>query len=266
MQSLIEVLKNSFFVLKKEPKLFFPKIFLSVLWGVFLLFYAGFTRVLLDKVSASSFDSLYLNELLPTFYLLLVFFVVVFVIDTIINSAYPLMVGKYLKKENFSVFGSIKTVTENFWKIFIPVAVSLFAGIVVLLPFILLFSFFILQKNFFPALILGFIVLCISILVSVLFYFIYPVASIERKGLKSVVSAVVRAKNNLKKALFGTLVFSFLSIISALIVFFSEADAAGVFAVTIFVALRIITAVLATYSMVLNPLLYFSTGSELNEL
>jgi len=48
-----------------------------------------------------------------------------------------------------------------------------------------------------------------------------------------------------------------LSLISAFIVSFSQTAALTVLALIVFAALRIITAILSTYAMVLNPLLYF---------
>lgn len=259
MTTLIEVLKNSLIVLKKEPKLFLPKIFLSLLWGLMLLYSANLL-VQLQKINlmdSPETKTVLLNELLPGTLLLLFFSFVFFIIDSVINSAYPLMIQKYLNKQSFSIWNSIKLVLTNFWKIIIPIFLAFLLSMIILLPFTLLFSFFFVQQNYFIVLVLALIILLLVFFTTVLFYFIYPVSSIEKKGLSSVINTIKKSRKNLKEASFGSFIALVLSLISALIVSFSETKELIFFALIIFLVLRIITAVLATYSMVLNPLLYF---------
>ena len=184
MTTLIEILKNSFIVLKKEPKLFLPKIFLSLLWGTLLLYSVNLLVEIqkINSISSIEIQMNLLNELYSSILFLAVFSFVFFLLDTIINSAYPLMIQKYLKKESFSVFNSIKTVLQNFWKIILPVLIVFFVSLIVLIPFTVLLSFSFVQKDFILSGILALIVVVIVFAVTVLFYFIYPVAVIEKKG------------------------------------------------------------------------------------
>ncbi len=259
MTTLIEILKNSFIVLKKEPKLFLPKIFLSLLWGTLLLYSVNLLVEIqkINSISSIEIQMNLLNELYSSILFLAVFSFVFFLLDTIINSAYPLMIQKYLKKESFSVFNSIKTVLQNFWKIILPVLIVFFVSLIVLIPFTVLLSFSFVQKDFILSGILALIVVVIVFAVTVLFYFIYPVAVIEKKGLISVINTIKKSKNNLKEASFGTFIALILSVFSAFLAAFSETPEVSIIALLIFFLLRIITAILATYSMVLNPLLYF---------
>jgi len=259
MSSLIEILKNSFVVLKKEPKLFFPKIFLALLWGLLLLYSVDLLKRMQEINSVVSLEekTLLLNEILPASFLLLFFSFLFFVFDSVINSAYPLMIQKYLNKQSFSVFGSVKTVLADFWKIVVPVLAAFFVSILVIFPFTVMLSFFFVQQNFLLSFFSFLIIILLVFFVSVMFYFIYPVASIEKKGLISVFNTIKKSKKNLKEASFGTFIALILSVVSALIVSFSETTEITVLALIVFALLRIITAVLATYSMVLNPLLYF---------
>jgi hypothetical protein len=259
MQSLIEVLRNSFLVLKKEPKLFLPKIFLALLWGSVLLYSM---HLLLRIQEINSLDSTELKaslvkELFPGLLLLLFFSFFFFLLDSVINSAYPLMIQDYLNKKKISVFGSIKTVMKNFWKIVLPVIIAFFLSLIVLLPFTVIFSFSFIAKDFILSSIIALVLLVVVFAVTVLFYFIYPVASIERKGFNAVIDSVKKSRKNIKEASFGSFIALILSLISAFIVSFSETQAITFIALIIFILLRIVTSVLATYSMVLNPLLYF---------
>jgi hypothetical protein len=256
--NFVEVLRDSFIVLKKEPKLFLPKIFLALLWGSLLLYYVNlFKRVQEIKSVSAEVQAVLLKGVFVEFVLLCFVFFVFFVVDTIINSAYPLMIKKYLSKKKFSVLSEIIEVLKNFFAIVLPVIAVSVIVIIALIPFVVLFSFFSMQNNSFFSLLSALLVLIVAFLLTVIFYFIYPVASIERKGLHSVVCAAKKSFRNLKEASFGTFVLSVLSLISAFLVSFSEATELTVLALIIFVFLRIVTAVLATYSMVLNPLLYF---------
>ena len=259
MSSLIEILRNSFVVLKKEPKLFVPKIFLSLLWGAFLLYYTFFLKELLQENSLfqnTVSASLAQGFLLKLFFLFGIF-LIIFVIDSIINYAYPLMIQNYLNKKSFSIVLSVKLVLKDFFKVIIPIIFSFILMIIVLIPFVAVFVLFVFQKNFLFSTVMAVITFIATIILAVIFYFIYPVAVIEKKGLISVVNTVKKARKNLKEAFFGTFIFSIISLISALIVSFAETDTISVIALIVFALLRIITAVLATYSMVLNPLLYF---------
>ncbi|MFH1895011.1 MAG: hypothetical protein ABIJ74_00295 [archaeon] len=259
MTSFAEILKNSFIVLKKEPKLFVPKIFLALLWGGLLLYSVDLLKRIqeINSVVVLEEKAFLLNEILPASVALLFFSFLFFVFDSVINSAYPLMVQKYLSKQPFSVFASVKSVLFDFNKIVLPVLIAFFAGILVLFPFTLMFSFFFTEQNTFLLGVTALIILAVTFIVSVMFYFIYPVASIERKGLASVINTIKKSRKNFFEASFGTFIAMILSVVSALLVSFSDATELTVLALIVFVVLRIITAVLATYSMVLNPLLYF---------
>jgi len=259
MSSLIEVLNNSFVVLKKEPKLFFPKIFLALIWGFLLLYYASLLVQVqaITLIESVELQAVMLEEVFSQLFFLLFLFFVFFVLDSVINSAYPLMIKDFLDKKSFSVFNSIKFVLKNFFKIVLPVMLASVIAVAVLIPFIFVFAFFFLQKNFFLMLIFGLIILLIGFITVVFFYFIYPIASIEKKGLISVIDSVKKSRKNLKEASFGSFILLILSLVSAFIVSLAETQAVSIIALIIFILLRVLTAVLATYSMVLNPLLYF---------
>ncbi len=250
MNFFIDSLKNSLTALKDEPKLFLPKIFLSILWGSLLLYNVNlFFRIQeLTVLPENIFFELIL---------FLIIFFVFFVLDSVINSAYPLMIEKYLKKQSFSVLNSIKFVLMNFFKIVFPVMLVSVVIFFVLIPFVLIFSFFLMQKNFFLLIFSGLIVLLVSFVLVVLFYFIYPVASIERKGIPSVFNSIKKSRKKLREASFGSFILLLLSFVSAVIVSLEQASAVSFIALFFFILLRILTALFSTYAMVLNPVLYF---------
>ncbi len=259
MKDLLKILKDSFVVLKKEPKLFFPKIFLSLLWG-FILLYSMNLLVKMQEITlieSVELKAVLLEEIFPAAIFLLFLSFFFFLIDSVINSAYPLMIQKYLKKQKFSVLNCIKQVLQNFFRIILPVLIAFFISFLILIPFTVFFSFSFVSGDSFLTLISGLVILLIVFLVTVLFYFIYPVAVIEKKGLASVFSTVRKSFSNTKEASFGTFIALILSLFSAFIASFSETAEITVLALIVFVLLRIITAVLATYAMVLNPMLYF---------
>ncbi len=171
---MLESLFDSFVVLREQPKLFLPKIFLALLWGSLLLYMVFLVSLMQQAVlmpSAEILDELFFKSMLA-----LAFFVVFFVFDSVINAAFPLMVKKFLEKKSFSVIESIKEVMKNFWKIVLPIIFSFILALIVLLPFTLFFSFSFVSGNPFFLLVSGLLVLIVGFMVSVAFYFVYPVS------------------------------------------------------------------------------------------
>ncbi len=243
---------DAFKLLAAQPKLFFPKLVVSGLFGVGMLLTAQIASYALDtaNVSPESLFSLF------SFSLFLLFFTFcVSVFDTIVNAMYPLMVKNHREGKKVSL-------TEAAWfalgkaKIVVPADIGvllLFSVIALPIEYFLVFS---LNAGnniafFASALLLAFFVFFMA----VSFYWLYPVATMEKVG---VVGALKRAfflsrKNSARVSIASVVPFC-VSLANIGLAFLS--GNAGFF--FLFILMRFVTAVVYTYHLVLNPALYYA--------
>ncbi len=249
--SLIRVIKDSFVLLAEQPKLFIPKLIVAALYSVPILF--------LPKIAIDSFTAP--NPGLFDLLLFYLFFTIFSsVVDVSVNAFYPFFVKEYRKKKTVS-FGNAWKEFRKRAKVIIPstLLIEFFAFVVLfLLAMPISVSLFIHNDLLFVFFVMLSLVFIIAI--AVLFFLIYPVVSLEKKGIfGSIARSINLSLSNLKNvssiALFS-FAFSLLTFaISFMIEFSSDLFSKGTFLV-VFIILRVLVSVVATYQYILNPVFY----------
>ncbi|MCK4883388.1 MAG: hypothetical protein KAS30_00825, partial [Candidatus Diapherotrites archaeon] len=264
-------LKESFEFMCDEPKVFLPRVFTTILWSFFMIYYVKvLTRFSIDFMG--SFDPLIVLDYAQDFQFLIVVILFLELLDVVVSGIYPSLVNQLKKKEKVSFSKALHSMKKS-----IP-TLLLVSGFMIVLAFLLIFSVFslIFYLFSFSDVLFGFtvslvVVLCSMILLVVFyvfFYFSFPIAVLEKKGFVStVLSSWSSGKQNFP------LVFAMfvVSMISASIVSFSEitiqtnpdiALVAQVIGVIGFLISRVINLLSVTYNSVLNTDVYLNVLNE----
>jgi len=249
--SLIRVIKDSFVLLARHPKLFIPKLFVAALYSVPILF--------LPKIALESFIAP--NPDLFGLLLFYLFFTIFSsIVDVSVNAFYPFFVKEYNKKKTVS-FGNAWKEFRKRAKVIIPSTLLIeFFAFVVLFLLAIPISVALFIRNDLLFMIFVLLSLAFIIAVAIFFFLIYPVVSLEKKGIfGSIARTMTLSLSNLKNvstiALFS-FAFSLLTFaISFMIEFSSDFFSKGVF-LAVFIILRVLVSVIATYQYILNPVFY----------
>lgn len=252
---LREILRSSLSLLQSEPKLFVPRLIMSILYTVFTLYSVGLTADYLevsDPASVSSFiwKIAALFTLLPALYFL----------DILSYAMYPSMVADSRLGRPLSLKAALRDGLRA-WRIVVALGLSIFAFLILLVtvaaPLQYLtyttgnIGYTILAAVLGLALILGF---------SVIVFFVVPSAIYEGRGVmesfKESVRMGLRHKGDLLKL---NLLFTLLVATTMLAAFWAELeDSMTLAAALLFLVVRLAKTVVYTYVSVVNPLAYLS--------
>ena len=255
MNVVAKVLVDSFRLLKKEPKLFLPKLLIAFLYGLGMLFTAALFKELLPALNpySSSISPLLLNAVLLQSVLLLAFLFLVMILDVLFNAAYSAMLEDFFKKRSPSILNAFKTALSKFFVIVPAAILSLLVFLLLSLPFVFLASLALLENNFNLFFLTAFIVLVLNLLVTIAFYSLYPVSIFERRNFFGVLKSSAFISKRKFSEVFQLSLFSlFISAFGILFAFLAQ----RIEFLLLFVAFRLLTAILATYQIVLNPVFY----------
>jgi len=249
MSSFLKILEESFRAVFRFPKLFFPKLCIAGLYGILMLWTVGLfgsAQQLLQNPAGSAL-------ILQNAFVLLALLLIVLVADTITNAAYSFMVSEFLEKKRISMLKAFRLALGKFFVVVPAVLSTLAIFLVLALPLILAGSYFLLSGSQGLAILCFFGTVILELFVTIAFYSIYPVSAFERKGFMEVISSSAKiSRKNFglvsKLSLFSLAV----SGSSLAVAFFAQ----GIEGIAAFVLLRVLTAVLATYQIVLNPVFY----------
>jgi len=245
-------LKEAFEVLKRNPKLFVPKLVVAGVYGVSLVLGAIILRDFMPIVASINNSSLTSEQLLflsrSASFMLFSFFWLVFslAVDVFVNAMYPVLLRDFKAKKSIS----FKRAFHSAWKRSLVVFPAV---LLALLPLaILLETAFFLSSA--PALFVFLIVaLVAALLYGFAFYYIYPVLVLEKvsvfSGLKRSVSM---SAANTPITLKASVIPFGVSLLNLYLAF----DIFNPLNFFLFVTTRFFIAVLSTYNMVLNPVLY----------
>jgi hypothetical protein len=184
--------------------------------------------------------------------------VILFFLDTIINACYPLIVYSYHIKKPIGFFYALKNILKNKRKFLPPILVASVIGILLPFPLILFLTETIASGDIFLSAIVAVLILTIIFLVGIGINFVYPIATIGGKGMKSIPISFKSGLKNFRPLSFGIIPF-ILSVVTALLAvdFFSfESGIISLTGLILFILVRIIIAITSTYTFVLNPVVY----------
>ena len=261
--NVLNVLNESLSMLLKQPKLFLPKLVIAALYGIGMLAIAWLSietvvPLLIERGGMQTAKEV--AGFLPVIFGFLIYTLVVYVLDVLVNSMYPVMVANYRQGKRISFRSAFSSAARKFPVIFPAMIVMLAIEFAVALPFAMLFTLFILGNNI-AALIASFIAfLAVSFVMIVIFYVIYPASVLDENNFVSAIINTARlGKRNARHISIPSLIPFSLSIINFAVGFPALESLAFLAA---FVILRFFMALLSTYHMVLNPHIYIELASK----
>ena len=248
--NVADVFTNSFTLLVKEPKLFLPKIIIAILYGISIYIEVGvFLEVL--AIASSPSPILYiaiLNELLIIMLALLIYNLFVYVADIFANSLYPTLVEQ-LEHGKISLTESVIQSKKHFGTMFVSATIPLILLFVLTLPF----SFIAAAYKDSSMIINFFLIFVVGYIFIMLFYFLYPVVMLGKKpSLASLSETITLSLKHKKKVFFLSIVPFFVTILKTISAFLAQDTAF----LPLFVLLVLLTGIVYTYHMVMNPYLY----------
>ncbi len=264
--SFVNVLVDSFVLLKKCPKLFIPKILISFLMLPIIVL----TTMLLINLNILSPDAILsktpveLNLLIIQLLFLLIYTPIVYFTDyVLVNPMYPIMVKQFYNKKKINFRQSFQIVLKRFGTIFSSVIIFsiLFFGSTIPLGFLVLT--FLQEGNDLMFYISAFMLFVAFFIILLLFYLLYPVSSIEKLNISGTLKEMVRTslkhKSDVLKAIIISIFVSGLSFVFSSQVLLSD-PVSNLGITLIFFLLLIVTrfliAIFITYQYVLNAVFY----------
>jgi len=259
--SFIEFLKESFSVLKKNPMLFVPNIALAIFYGFLQLEIA---KLLIELTWFNSLElgeaTLYVERLQAIFgfsLFIIALFVVGFLLNILVSGMYPGLVRDFYLKKKLSFRKAFVYAKKRFFLLLAAIAVS------VLIPSLVVSLIFMeLLNNIGTPLFVPLVVVAVAVTFFVFFLFYLPFSSaaLGENKLKKVFneSFSLTKKNPLTVSKAAFFPFA-LSVFNFALAFLADEPAFFV----LFWVTKMFIAVVATYSLVLNPTIYLGLKGEL---
>jgi len=254
--NLLAVLRESLVLVRKQPKVFIPKLVTTAFYSFYTIWAASLTlRVYaLSRVGAVE----ELSPLLQETMLLFVFIIFLYFMDLVSYSMYPRIVSDYLKKKPVSLTAALAS-AMSVWKVILSLGALIFLFLLTVMAvavFVQVMSLT-LSTPLLIWLLAPFVILSILIF-SVLVFFVIPIAVVEKKSLISSFvksfSLGLKYKGDLLKV---NLFFLAMALVTLAIGILSESTGLVAFvSLAAFVGVRLIQAVVYTYMSVVNPYFY----------
>lgn len=246
-------LKEALAILKSNPKLFLPKLVVAAVYSVSLVLGAivlkDFAPVIdsINQAGLTNAQVAFLSNAAP--FMLFCFFWMVFSlgIDIFVNAMYPVLLRDFREKKPLSFKEAMRGALNRSLAVF-PAVLLVLLPLAVLMEAALFFSGA-------PMLFVFFILALLAALIyGFAFYYIYPIMVLEKvsvlKGLKRCLSLSSANAPVTFKA-------SVISFVISLFNLYLAFDIFNPLNFSLFAITRFFIAVLSTYNMVLQPVLYF---------
>ncbi|MBN2250546.1 MAG: hypothetical protein JW724_00545 [Candidatus Altiarchaeota archaeon] len=260
------VLKESFDLLYKEPKLFVPRLVTTALYTIVMIYMAKMSSYMVGAFGGVPESEISLIDPgIPASFLadlvtLILLLVLLLLVDLVSYAMYPPLIRDHHSKKPLRLVNSFKDALAA-WKtlftLFFLIIFFAFAG-GIFVSFSQLISLFTGAYLIYVSSIL--IMLVGSLILMVALFFVVPVAVIERKGLMETFNEGFRLSFRHKKDLFALNVFFMaLTFTTFLLMMLSEMNYSGIVAassILLFVLARSFQAVIYTYISVVNPYFY----------
>ena len=251
----IDAIVTSFSLLKKKPKLFLPKFLIAAVYGIMMLLTMDIMVSLIEFafMENRSQAAIYAAEMFPFVMTLFIFSLFALLFDTFINSMYPKMVDDFYRKKKISFKDAVKSAFSRSLTVIPSIFVALLIFMLVSTPFILWMAFALVSNDIVGVILSALFLIIAELATTIIFYLIYPVSMLEKKGIFGTLGkSFSLSKSNFKdisKASVLQLLFSLVSFILAAVADKPEF-------LFLFIVSRFLTALIATYIIVLNPVMY----------
>jgi len=250
----ISVLKESLILIKKEPKVFAPKLVTTALYSFYAIWAASLALRASQIADPAKVDVSLMNEV----FLLFGFMIALYFIDLVSYAMYPSIVSDYNNKKPINLFKSLLEALKS-WK-----TIIFFGFMLLMLLFTLMAAAVFIQLSIMysamPSLawITAPITVALILVVSILFFFVMPIAILERKGMVASVSESItlglKHKNELLKVNIALMVLALITMLAGFV--FESTGFIALLALAGFIAIRLLQAILYTYIYVVNPYFY----------
>jgi hypothetical protein len=244
---LFKIFFDSLVLLKKQPKIFLPKIIMAFLAGALMILTANLTVLFLQEVSAGYPDTM------PVFFealFLLILVFIVFFVDVFVNAMYPCIVRDFLEKKRVSLLQAMLSVKGKFFWVFLSIVIpeTLLALPLALISVVLFFT-----NNFFALVLFAVGFLIFYLVLAAAFYFVYPLLVLKEVFFFRALSESVKlSRRKISKILLVSLLPFSISILTFALAFLVKEPSF----LLLFVLLRFLMALMQTYHMVLNPTIF----------
>lgn len=267
-----KILYGSARLLKTEPKVFAPRLATTVLYSIFSLYTADlslrFASAMRDAYAAGTQIAFVVEPFAGEFLMLFAASVALYAADIVSYAMYPSIVSAYRRDRPIRLGDSLAA-AFRVWPTLAAFALLVFFVLGLFATGTYTSYHLMLSRQtlmpLFPLLIAAVLFL---LAFSVLFFFVIPVAVVERTGplttLRRSVSLGIRHRNDVAAmvGLFALLV-SATFLVAGIYQFVGGTLA--ILAIGLYLAGRILQAVIYTYISVVNPTLYFSAVESVDE-
>lgn len=246
---------DSFALLRKEPKFFLPKIFIAFLYSISMYLTANILVSFVDIIQTSTVYEavLYAQSMLGTMWLLLIFSLFALILDALVNAMYPKLVEDFYSKKKISFIVALKSALGRAGVVLPSVFIALGISTAASIPFIFYLSFSIIAGDSFGMALSLLLILVAEFATTAVFYLVYPVSMLEKHNVQK----TLRKSFSLCRADFsGISKASALQIILSIASFALAAASSNPAFLALFVVSRVLTALIATYIIVLNQVVY----------
>jgi hypothetical protein len=264
-----QILKESFVLLRKEPKLFIPRFITTALYSVVLLYTAQLTAQMAEAtglysgVSATP-DPEVITSLLGGAFILLFSVIILLLVDLFSYAMYPILIRDYYKGAKTNLAKSFK---EAFgaWKMILVlwVLIMIFSTFLGLLLTVFQTLTIETGDSIYYLMALGAVLLAVLFLLIALF-FVMPSAAIEKKGIIHTFREGFNLSMKYKTdVIVINIFFIALTLLTLGIITYSEikfSEGLAIMAGLIFILTRIFEAVIYTYISVVNPYFYMKVA------
>ncbi len=270
--NLFHVMKESFALLLKKPKIFIPNLFASLLYAfVELIMIKAFIDIIeitkgVDIVRVIQGSSTYfpMEELQPHLFIfagVVLFFPVIGVVDLVTYSMYPALVADYHEGKSISLRKALKDALSA-WRIWLTLGmIFLLFTIFVFLMIGIFIALTFLSDNLIYLLIGSLLFILLVILFMMSIFFVIPIGVIERISIVESFRKSYQLGFRHRWEVISLNVFIILVIIAAFAfgnIFGTEKLSVGItfLAIALFLIVRIIQSLMYTYICVVNPYFY----------
>jgi hypothetical protein len=264
-----QILKESFVLLKKEPKLFIPRFITTALYSVVLLYTAKLTAEMMQATgyysdATATPDPQVITTLLGGAFILLFSVIILLLVDLFSYAMYPILIRDYYKGAKTNLRKSFK---EAFgaWKMILVLWVLIMVFSTFLGLILTIFQTLTLETgdSLYYLMALGVVLLAVLFLLIALF-FVMPAAAIEKKGIICTFREGFNLSMKYKTdVIIINIFFIALTLLTLGIITYSEmkfSEGLAILAGLIFILTRIFEAVVYTYISVVNPYFYMKVA------
>jgi hypothetical protein len=253
---LLTVLTDSLALLRKQPKVFIPKLATTALYSIQNIWAA--TLALKLTVMPLQEASPEITGLMQESLLLFGFSLAIYFIDLLSYAMYPTIVAAYRKGEEVNLTQALSCALKA-WKAIVALGILIQALILAILLTAGAIEYQAFeQSNTLLHLAAVFFILAAAIAVSILLFFAIPLAVLEKRGIIASMKESISMGLTHKNDLFRINVLLMLLAITSMAVgiLYEKQGAIAIAAIGIFIAVRLTQALIYAYIGTINPYVY----------